>query len=299
MDENSNYGALIAGIKENIQTKVIPLGTVDGETVEIIAASRGAAGVDLRSIKSLRDEYRKRPERTSGTSAHDTVESFIEHVKTFKKDNSVIFASREKLSLTALYDYHTASQPDNLGHAAKFAPQKSRQLKTWLAGDGKPMSQAEFAAFIENNILDLTDAPAGDVPIYIDIAAKLATTIASPSKLLELARGLSIHESSTAKSHVNPSTGEVILEYTTAHADGKGEKLKIPGLFMIAVPVFEGGPLYRVLVRLRYRLEAGKVRWWFDIYQIDASIDSAFEDTITKIVSETEVTLYRGASEKG
>lgn len=303
MSENMNTASLIDGIKNNIQTQVLTLPPVPGvsdKEVTVIVKSNGAAGMKIESIKPFLEEYRTKPARIIGMSQHSEVESFIAHMNQFKAEQSVYFADRGNLSLLAFYDYHQKDKPDNLGHRAKFAPKKSRQLTVWSTKDKETMSQADFAHFIENNILDLCDVPpAGGVgtTTYTDIAKQLNTTIASPNKILELARGLSIHEASTAKSHINITTGEVTLEYTTSHADGTGKKLALPGLFLIAVPVFENGALYRVLVRLRYRLQDGKVRWWYELYQLDASIDDAFNEVVAKVSKETSVTLYRGIAE--
>lgn len=298
MTDQLTAAGLIDGIKQNLKTEVIVLPPVEGITekdVTVIARSTGSGGIALQSVKPLLEEYRIKPSRCIGTSQHSEVESLIEHINEFKAEQAVFFADRANLSVLAYYDYHTKDEPNNLQHRARFAPRKSRQLLVWSAKDKQQMNQAEFADFIENNILDLTAST--DKGVHVDIAKQLNTTIASPSKLLELARGLSIHENSTAKSHVNTTTGEVTLEYTTAHADGTGKKLTLPGLFLIAVPVFENGELYRILVRLRYRLQDGKVKWWYELYQLDVSIDNAFSEVVNKVKVETGLQLYHGIAE--
>lgn len=296
MDTNNNTGALITGIKENLKTEIITLPGPDGEgNISVIAHSKGSSGISLASTKALVDEWRTVPERIKGMAQHTHVESFIDHLTEFKDVNSVVYADRSNLKLLAYYDYHAATEPNNLSHKSRFAPRKSRQLEIWEKGHGIQLMQGDFANFIENNILDLADGSGHST--ITDIAKQLNTTVASPSRILELARGLSIHESANAKSHVNTATGEVTLEYITTHSDTEGKKLKLPGLFVIGIPVFEGGALYRIMVRLRYRLQEGKVRWWYELYQLDAAIDDAFEEIIEKVVDTTKIKLYRGHAE--
>lgn len=291
--ETTDTGALIQGIKENTKTEVIKLTSPDGKTIEVIAHSNGDEGVSLTGTKAFFDAYRKTPENIRGSALLADVDSFIAHAGKFFDTNSVFFADRTMLKLTMVYDYHVKGAPQNMYHLAIFAPKTARQLVTWKGGNGSTMNQATFAAFIENNILDLCEA-SDDAT---EIAAKLGTTIATPSKLLELARGLSIHEAASVKSHMNTSTGEVTLEYITAHSDGSGKKIQLPGLFTIGVPVFENGKLYRILARLRYRITEGKASYWYELYQLEDSIDHAFEEVIEKVKDETALPMFRGAAE--
>lgn len=305
---DSEVGALIAGIKANTETKVITLPTdlstdAGPKEINIIVHSRGDQGVELKSIKGLINEYRVRPERPTGMSSHNEIESFCEHANRFKETNSVCFAQRDQLNMLSIYDYHEGyGKAWNMAHRAIFDPKTSRQMQIWVGSHATMMSQGDFANFIENNVLDICAPPTGSQErpsdeIYAGVAKTLNTTIASPSKLLELARGISINENAVAKSHVNTDTGAMSLEYTTSHADGNGKKLSVPGLFLIGIPIFEGGELYRILVRLRFRLTEGKVKWWYELYQHEKSIDDAFEEIVEKVKEETGLQIYRGTPE--
>ena len=53
---------------------------------------------------------------------------------------------------------------------------------------------------------------------------------------------------------VTLATGEITINFAEQHKDGAGAPIRIPNLFLIAVPVFEAGDAYRIPVRLRYRL---------------------------------------------
>lgn len=305
---DSDTAALLEGIKANTETKVVMittgLDTEDGpKEVAVIARSNGQHGVKLESVQPFIDEYRLRPKRIVGSSTHDTIDSFIAHVQKYgDKDTSALFADQAGLCVRAVYDYHQPDAPAYLAHKATFAPAKSRQLIVWQGNNTRVMSQGEFANFIENNILDVCPPPTGSEKrdadeAHTDIAKQLNTTIASPSKLLELARGISITESAVAKSFVNTDNGTMSLEYTTSQADGNGKKLTVPGLFLIGIPVFESGLAYRVLVRLRFRMKDQKVLWWYELHKLEDSIDAAYEEVIDKVTDETDLPLYYGTAE--
>lgn len=257
----------------------------------------------LVSIKSTLDEYLQKPERHKGFSTHTTLNSIIRHANTFKTEGrSAVFASEADASLLAVYDYPTHDVTSFREHGALFSASYSRQWKVWTEASGEGMSQMEFANFIEENALDLINPPAttstdgGDDGI-LTIARTLGTTIASASKILELARGVNINEDAKAKSHFDPGSGQVQIEYLTQHMDGAGQKLVVPGLFLVAIPVYEGEHSYRIVVRLRYRLSNGTVRWFVNLYQPEKCVEDAFGEICANMETATGLPVYRGKAE--
>jgi hypothetical protein len=76
----------------------------------------------------------------------------------------------------------------------------------------------------------------------------LGYAYAGQDEMLLLSRGIEINESAKAKAATNLQTGERTLEYVTEHKDGNGGKISVPGLFLIAIPVFKDGVVYRLPV---------------------------------------------------
>lgn len=280
---------------------------------EIVSVSRGSdqsasfvsvpTDMKIESVKKFLDEYKQKPDRVAGTSSHDSLNSLIMHVNTFKETiRSAIFADEKEFSVTAMYDYHTPGDARFLEHRAVFAATTSRQWDAWTEAGTEGMNQAEFANFIETNALDLINPPTattgndGDEAI-LTIAKTLNTTIASASKVLELARGISLNEASKAKSHFDPGSGQVQIEYLTEHQDTGGKKLTVPGLFLIAIPVFEKEHAYRIVVRLRYRLSNGNVTWFVNMYQPEKCVEDAFGEICQVTAASTGLTVYRGRPE--
>lgn len=72
----------------------------------------------------------------------------------------------------------------------------------------------------------------------------------------------------------------------------------MPGLFVIAIPPFFNGEIARILVRLRYRLAAGSVKWTMLLFRPDQVITAQVERDMANASMETELPLYLGAPEK-
>lgn len=125
-------------------------------------------GMKAESVKKYLDEYRDRPERRKGTARFDDLDSFIDHVIRMKDAHSAMFAvrDREKPRITAVLDYHelrdeaTREGLPRFGeHRSLYAPQTSDEWRAWLKMDGEPMTQGDFAAFLEDRIADVVAPP--------------------------------------------------------------------------------------------------------------------------------------------
>lgn len=253
---------------------------------------------EFDSVKKLVEEWRLFPERKRGTANVDTLASFIDLASRHATADSVMFAATDwqKPSLTAIIDYHRkeGGDADNLGHRIHYAFPLSEQWKTWVAMNGRPMNQADFAAFIEDNIADLS-SPSG--PEVTDYEGKFATKIATPSELVALSRGLAVRVASHAKSAVTLQSGEGEIVWDEVHQGADGNKLKVPGLFMLQVPLFHMGEAQRVPVRLRYRVREGSVSWFYQIYRPDVAVTERVTEDFDTAVEKTGLPGYIGKPE--
>ena len=288
---HSDNAAVISVMEERLKFHLIE---EDGK--KFVAAPRG---YELRSIKPLLDEYRTQPERLKGVSTHTTLKSFTDHINLFKIDGTSVFAGEQQL--VAVYDYHKPDAPQFREHKAVYAIKKSPEWETWASHDGEFMDQAEFAAFIEANVLDLVDAPlksggAGDEAL-LEIARMLNTKYASPAQMMDFSRGIAIYEDAKATTFFDNATGAQIVEFTSELKDSSNKKLSIPGLFVIGIPVYVDGTPYRIPLRLRLRKKDGSIMWSYQIYRADKYVKDAFDGICTSVQETTSVSLYRGASE--
>lgn len=265
------------------------------------------------------DNYRERPLHLRGTATLTSLDALIHHINRFKDVHSVVFAddSRSEPSLTAVYDYH---EPANDGtdpatgradasdiarhmrHRSHFAFPLSDEWLAWTMANDTKMSMVEFAEFLDERVIDVLylipgeDEISEDLQKYIDTAGG-DTTIATPQKLVELSRGLQVNESSVVREVNRLQSGEGQILFQTEHTDANGEPLKVPGLFLIGIPVFRNGPFYRLAARLRYRKTPGGILFWYDLWRVDRTFDHAVSEACERVRVETGLPVLLGQPE--
>jgi hypothetical protein len=254
------------------------------------------------------DAYRDEPRHRHGTATMLSLDSLIDHVNRFKDGGSAVFAddNRDKPSITAVLDYHhegeSADTMPRFGkHRSVFAFPLSDEWREWTSSNDEKMDMPTFAAFLENRLpdvlyLEFEDDMSEDLERLVNTLGG-RDTIATPNKLMELARGLQVNENAVVQETVNLASGEGIIRFQVEHADANGAPLKVPQLFLIAIPVFRNGPLYRIAARLRYRKTAGGLRFWYELWRTDRTFDHAFSEAIGRVKAETALPVLIGRPE--
>lgn len=293
--QQTGAAAIIEQVTKVQEPKLITLKLGDIEAPVLLASEH----VDLYSVKEQLDEYRTKPERRKGKARFAELASFIAHANRFKSDHSAIFAEPETPSLTSVLDYHEKTHtgaPAFGEHRGIYSFPMSDEWKAWKSKNGVKMGQADFAAFIEDRLLDVAD-PASALKGASDFATTLGAEFASGSKLLALSRGLSVTVNQQVKNAVALGSGEAQITFVEQHTNEQGAPIKVPGAFIIAIPVFKAGALYQLPVRLRYRTEGGRVIWFYEISQADKTFDHAFKEACDQAAKETGLPLFVGSPE--
>lgn len=287
---------------------------VDGEEGVFLVLPQG---LRAESIKKFVDEYRERPARKTGTVRLGDLASFIDLVERFKDSESVIFAraagqpsqnaGSQPPVLEAVFNYHEPThlaegtgdkgQPRFGDHRAIYAFPVSEEWLAWTRGNGKQMSQEEFAAFVEDRIGDVADPGQASGTLADFFRAKLGVEFATPARLMELSRGLSVRVGQRVRNAQNLATGEAQVQFIEEHADEAGVPLKIPGAFVLAIPVFQFGAPYQVAARLRYRLAGGSINWFYELHRADRIFDHAFKEACDTAQERTGLPLFIGSPE--
>lgn len=273
----------------------------DGSTAPVVISRSGVEAVP----PGIFDQYRSRPLRRKGAAAFTRLESFIAHVNRFKDGDSAIFADENPSApkLTAVLDYNHAGgiasvAPRFGGHRASYAFPLSPEWKAWFGKDCVQMNMIEFAAFLEDHIVDVLSEPGQLSETAQRFVAATGGKFATPTKLMEIARGLQVNESSLVKEARNLSTGEAEIVFDTQHTGADGKPLKIPNMFVIAIPVFARASVsYRLIARFRYRKTNGGVVFWFELWRPDLVFNDAFEEAVKQVESATELPVFMGAPE--
>ncbi|WP_180901961.1 DUF2303 family protein [Martelella soudanensis] len=253
-----------------------------------------------RDLRPLFEAWRFVPERRSGTARALTLDSFIELTNRHKLPPSAIFADSDwrAPSLTAVIDYHEASAAggaaDNCKHRIHYDFPLSEEWKAWIAQDGQPMGQGDFAQWIEDHITELAAPDAADSE---EILKTFGFKAAFPNELQMLSRGLQVHAETLVKSNVTLQSGEGEITFAEEHRDASGNKLAVPGMFLLSISPFFMGERARIPVRLRYRVRGGAITWSFHIYRPDVHITEQLRRDMEAAATACELPVYEGAPE--
>jgi len=265
----------------------------------------------LQSIKPLLDAYAVKPDRREGTDKVTDVESLSSWTNRHKDEGSVVFCDRTRTApkLLTVVDYHKAGEGDDQARFGKFRAlyefPLDRAWKDWKGIDGQQMGQADFAAFLEDHVLDLigpdisSDGEGTEtrklpqvVQQYLDL---MGGRCAQPNDVVALSKGLDLNANSKVANRVDLQSGQGTIVFETTHVDSSGARVDIPRLFMIAIPIFErSAEHYRIPVRIRYRLAGGSVIWIPTLFGADDIIDAAIEDAAKKVAADTTLPLFYG-----
>jgi len=275
---------------------------LSGTPAEIPVALHRGEDPSVTSLKGFFDAYRNHPEQKTGIANMQTFEAFCDLVNRHKTPDTVIFcnADWQKPSFTAVIDYHekaSGGRADNLRHRIHYAFPLSEEWRAWVAKNGpkNAMSQEEFAWFLEDRIPDLSAPTDAEV---IRFEKDFATTVAPPSQVVELSRGLQVYVGQKVKAFKTLQSGEAQIAFEEEHMDGAGKPIKVPGIFVLSIAPFFMGEKIRVPVRLRYRPAGDKgVVWFYDIYRPDLAITEHVRNTLADARQKTELPTFEGAPE--
>lgn len=215
------------------------------------------------------------PPRIKRTVTLLEASSFVDYVNRFKTSNTLIFANvtETDASFFALLDYHAPAPeltPAYCEHAAKFALIRTPEWKVWTEQDRDPMSQVDFATWLEDNLTLFTE-PTG-------------------AALLELIQTLSGKQDVRFNSAVRLQSGanklhfdeDVVLRGASSTTEGDVE---LPSVLVAGIAPFQGAPKYEVRARLKYRIESRRLSLWFETIGIHVIIRDSIL-LVTKEVSE-------------
>lgn len=283
---------------------------VDSTAPEVLSVAVAAPGLPaefpvvfdrkeqrLGSVKGLAEEWRLAPPRRKGTARADTLRAFVDLTNRHKDDHSVLFgkAQMPEPSLTAVLDYHQLGGAPRFGeHRIRYAFPLTDEFKAWMAKNGAAMEQAEFAHFLEDHAAELAAPMDGERTTYEPLFKE---RFATPAELIMLSRHLEVNVGQKIKRQERLQSGERVVEFSSEHTDGRGEKVDIPGVFMVSVPAFVDGAAVRIPARLRYRAGGQGVVWFYNLYRPDAFLREQVQHDLADAARETGLPAYEGSPE--
>jgi hypothetical protein len=298
---NTEAAAVAEIVAEHIKPHALYIEPTEGDDhapVHLLAIPKG---FELKDMAPFIDAAKQRPDMRTGTATLHDLQSFMAHATRFKSNASALFALQEgtsSASLTCVFDYHEPGfngLPAFLAHKGSYAFPVAEEWTAWHAQNGKIMSQDVFAQWVEGRLLDVL-APERASEQMRELMEPMGT-FAGPSRLLELSRGLALRVGAKVAHQVNLSTGETQLQYQTEHTDERGAPVKVPGAFLLGIPVFRNGARYQIAARLRYRIQAGTVSWFYELHRTDRIFDHAFREACEEAQKATGLPLFYGSPE--
>lgn len=276
--------SLTDGVLDDLQhliTNGLEVKTVVNGTSPFVVVPTNSKVKDLSRL--IYNEHQLRPERIKGTVTVPDADSFCAYWNLFADDCSLVFADQTSRSVLAILDYHEHNPVDQRPlprwgqHRLLLALRHSTEWVAWTGCNGKKFTQIDFAEFIENNSADIVRPDA--------------------ASMLEMAHDLSAKSEVDFNSGVTVSNGSVRLKFTEVikASYGNGE-VAIPEVFVIGIPVYTGGDRWDITARLRWRINSGKLTFWYDLLRTDTVERSAFAGDLQRIANTLEVTIIKGTT---
>lgn len=221
-------------------------------------------------ITDLVEKAQPTPTRKRGTVVLKDLASLLAYSDAQTTANGshssgMIYCDADSRKITAVFNDHRGTQPGWRDFRAEFKAEYTPEFAKWLKNSGVQMNQNDFAEFVEENFADITE-PAAQCLLDVATTIQAKTDISfSSSKLLQ--------------------NGQVQLGYTEtidARAGANGA-LQIPKLFTIGVRIFKNGAGYKIVARLKYRLNGGSVKFWYELDRPERSVEDAFAEYVEKV----------------
>ena len=220
-----------------------------------------------KDITDAVEKANPQPNRKRGTVVLKDVSSLLAYCADQAMPASgYIYADPDARKMTAVFNDHRATLlPGWRDHRAEFQAEYTPEFAKWLGNNKQPKDQSQFAEFIEDNLVDITEPAAAQLlDVATTMQAKTGINFSSSKRL---------------------DNGQVQLQYTEtidARA-GAGGALEIPKEFALGLRIFKNGSAYRLKARLKYRLSGGAVKFWYELDRPEKSVEDAFAGYVADV----------------
>lgn len=264
---------------------------IEGDTGDAFFIKPDGSPVSLKQFYA--------PTRIKQTVGLQSAESFVDYFKRFADDNSLIFAnvSDDKATFTAMLDYHEAREKDDADpkgatqniaryceHVAVYQTEPTVEWKAWLAANRKPMSQVDFATWLEDHL-------------HLFVKPESEKDAPSGADLLELVKSLHGHQTAQFTSSIRLDNGAHSVTYEESidvRGTMKSDKISLPPFIFGGFSLFVGTPGYLVRARLKTRIENRRLLVFFETVALEKNVRDCLSLLAEDIATHTERKLLLG-----
>lgn len=252
--------------------------------IELTGASEFLALPEGYKLEDL-EKFKNAPRRKHAKVSMDDTNSFVDYVKRHGSlANATVWCDADfvgnKVAFISILNDNGEQDGEQhwRDHTAKFSPTFSEEWNRWTKMNKHQFSQAEFAAFIEENLKDIAGvegSPTG-------------------AQMLEMALSFEANQDMRFKSAIRLQNGGVQMSFVQDDDSQTMAKMQMFDRFSLGLPVFWNGDAYRLDARLRYRVRDGKLTFWFELIRQDKVLEASTTTLIEKIKSETAKPFFFG-----
>lgn len=209
---------------------------------------------------------------------------FIDYLnKHSRLEHSLIYAQIDSeqnvCNLVAVIDDHGGELPQWREHTCAFTPKQAVEWKRWLGKNKAPMSQTDFATWLEDNMTDVASVPG----------------FPSGAEILAMALGFEANAEKRLRSKINLQNGGVQFEFVEDEDKDTRTSMKVFERFTLGLPVFDGSAsAYPLEARLKYREKSGALTFWYELIRPDRVFKTAVTDELANIKEGTGLNIIAG-----
>lgn len=228
--------------------------------------------------KDISDPYRL-PPRAAATVTVDARGSLEHYAKRhLDSDYSAIFADYDKGTITAVLDWHPHNQALAAGeagarkHICQLTLRPSEEFARWNAMAGKLHPQEDFARFIEENAIDITDP--------------------EPAHMIELSRDLEAVQSSSFKARTRLENGD--MTFVFENESKITSRVVAPQSFTVTIPLYLGEEPEVLQAKFRWRPTPDGLRLGFEWHRVEYMRQARFAQIAAASAEATGLPWYLG-----
>jgi uncharacterized protein YfdQ (DUF2303 family) len=190
--------------------------------------------------------------------------------------NITVYVDRSpaKPAIVAVLNGHGAGGPGWADHRASVAFRPTPQWVKWTGIDGKFLSQADFANFIEDNLLDVKVPEAGN--------------------MLEISQFLEVTRTTTVKSVSRPKSG--LVQFKNENNDAVVGEQEIPDTLTLWLAPMVGTSEMEVAARFRYRIDNGTLKLGVKLQRVEEIMATILEDFVSLIQLPDGAVMVEGVA---